>query len=79
MVSILKHFNDSTGHEHPHWQTALANYGGLLQAIGLSQDDMVRRLQDVAGRPAPSSEPSPLARGLLTRLWRGMARWGQSR
>jgi len=36
MVSILKHFNDSTGHEHPHWRAALANYIGLLQAMGLS-------------------------------------------
>jgi tetratricopeptide (TPR) repeat protein len=30
MVSILKHFNDSTSHEHLHWQAALANNIGLL-------------------------------------------------
>ena len=50
-VSILKHFNDSTGHEHPHWRAALADYIGLLQAIGLSEAEIARRLQDVAGHP----------------------------
>ena len=54
MVSIFKHFNDSTGHEHPHWQTALANYSGLLQAMGLPQEDIARRLQDIAGTPLPA-------------------------
>jgi hypothetical protein len=31
MVSIFKHFNDSTGHEHPHWRAALTNYSDLLE------------------------------------------------
>ena len=58
MVSILKHFNDSTGHEHPHWRAALANYIGLLQAMGLSQEEIARRPQDVAGHPASRSVSS---------------------
>jgi tetratricopeptide (TPR) repeat protein len=52
MMSIFKYFNDSTGHEHPHWQAALANYSGLLQDMGLSQEDIKRRLQDVTDHPA---------------------------
>jgi tetratricopeptide (TPR) repeat protein len=63
-VSILKHFNDSTGHEHPHWQVALANYNGLLQAIGLSQEEIARRLQDIAGHPTSRSESSDTVRRL---------------
>ena len=57
MVSIFKHFNDSTGHEHPRWRAALANYGALLQAMGLSQEEIShQRLQDVAAHSAPRSE-----------------------
>ena len=48
MVSILKHFNDSTGHEHPSWRTALANYSGLWQAMGLSQEEIARWLQQIS-------------------------------
>jgi hypothetical protein len=55
-VSIFKHFNDSTGHEHLHWQEALANYSGLLQAMGLSQEEIAQQLQDVVGCPASHSE-----------------------
>ena len=58
MASILKYFNDSTGHEHPHWRTALANYIGLLQAMGLSQEEIARRLQDVSGHPTSHSASS---------------------
>jgi tetratricopeptide (TPR) repeat protein len=77
-VSILKHFNDSTGHEHPHWQAALASYSGLLQAIGLSQEEIARRLQEAAGRPASHSESSDTARGLLAWLRRGIThQWRQ--
>ena len=61
MVSILKHFNDSTGHQHPHWQTALANYSGLLQAMGLPPEDIVRP-QDIAGH-STSRHASSDARG----------------
>ena len=58
MESILKHFNDSTSYEHPHWWTALTNYIGVLQAMGLSEEEIVRRLQDVAGHPASRSVSS---------------------
>jgi hypothetical protein len=57
-VSIIKHFNASTGHAHPHWWTALANYNGLLRAMGLSQEEIARRLQDVAEHPASRSVSS---------------------
>lgn len=56
VVSIFKHFNDSTGHEHPRWRAALANYGALLQAMSLSQEEITQRLQDVAAHSAPRSE-----------------------
>jgi hypothetical protein len=62
-VSILKHFNDSTSHEHPHWRAALANYSGLLQAMGLSQEEIARRLHDVAEHPASRSAPSHASKG----------------
>ena len=74
MVSILKHFNDSTGHEHPHWRAALANYIGLSQAMGLSQEEIVRRPRDVAGHPASRSVSSQAPRGVFTRLRRGILR-----
>jgi tetratricopeptide (TPR) repeat protein len=63
MVSIMKHFNDSTGHEHPHWRAALANYIGLLQAMDLSEEEIARRLQDVAEPPASRSAPSHASKG----------------
>jgi tetratricopeptide (TPR) repeat protein len=74
MVSILQHFNDSTGHEHPHWWAALANYIGLLQAMGLSQEEIARRLQDVAGHPISHSVSSHVPKGFFARLRRGIAR-----
>jgi hypothetical protein len=40
------------GATHP-WQAALANYSRLLQAMGLVQEDIARRLQDVAGSRFP--------------------------
>ena len=78
MVSIFKCFNDLTGHEHPHWQTALANYSGLLQAMGLPQEDIARRLQDVAGHPTSRHASSDAARGFFAWLRRGIWRqWRQ--
>lgn len=73
MVSILKHFNDSTGHEHPHWQTALANYSGLLQAMGLPPEDIARP-QDIAGHPTSRHASSDAARGFFAWLRRGIWR-----
>src|SRR5262245_24527533 len=77
-VSILKHFNDSTGHEHPYWQVSLTNYNSLLQAIGLSEAEIARRLQDVTGHPASPSVSFQEPRGLFARLRRGITRqWRQ--
>jgi tetratricopeptide (TPR) repeat protein len=74
MVSILKHFNDSTGHEYPHWRVALANYIGLLQAMGLSQEEIARRPQDVAGYPTSHNVSSHVPKGFFARLLHGSAR-----
>jgi len=79
MVSILKHFNDSTGYEHPHWRAALANYIDLLQVIGLSQEEITRRLQDVAGHPASPSASSHVSSGFFAWLRRGITRRRQQR
>ena len=73
-VSILKHFNDSTGHEHPYWQVSLTNYNSLLQAIGLSKAEIARRLQDVAGHPTSYSASSHVPKRFLARLRRGIVR-----
>jgi tetratricopeptide (TPR) repeat protein len=72
-MSILKHFNDSTGHEHPHWQVSLVNYNSLLQAIGLSEAEIARWLQDVAGHPTSHSASSHAPKGFFARLLRGIA------
>ena len=77
MVSILKHFNDSTGHEHTHWQAALANYSGLLQAMGLPQEDIARP-PDIAGHSTARHASSDAARGFFAWLRRGIWRqWRQ--
>jgi hypothetical protein len=34
-----------TGHEHPHFRTAINNYGGLISAMGLSQDAIAARVR----------------------------------
>jgi tetratricopeptide (TPR) repeat protein len=73
MVSILKHFNDSTGHEHPNWQTALANYSGLLQAMDLPPEDIARP-QDIAEPPTSRHASSDAARGFFAWLRRGIWR-----
>ena len=60
-LSILKNtFNDSTGHEHPHWaDRRLANYSGLLQAMGCRRKTL-HRPQDIAG---PHFPPCVFRRG----------------
>ena len=44
-VAILVAFGKATGHEHPHMQAALANYLGILTAMGLSEDEVKARIQ----------------------------------
>jgi tetratricopeptide (TPR) repeat protein len=39
-VAIFLNFTRRTGHEHPHLRAALANYRGLLEALGRSENDI---------------------------------------
>jgi tetratricopeptide (TPR) repeat protein len=43
-VAILLAYARRTGHQHPHLRTALANYRGILQALGRSSADIQERL-----------------------------------
>ncbi len=45
MVGIFLDFTHMTGHEHPHLQTALANYSGILKELGRSDDDIEAELE----------------------------------
>ena len=46
-VIIFRQFGVSTGHEHPHMQAALINYRALLKDMGLSQQQIVERLEEM--------------------------------
>ena len=45
MLRILAEFGHHTGHEHPHFRTAINNYAHLLSAMGLSQDAIAARVR----------------------------------
>jgi hypothetical protein len=48
--------SDSTGHEHPHFRTAIDNYAGLISAMGLSQDALAARVRSaIEGEPEQSA------------------------
>src|SRR6266481_827183 len=38
VLRILAEFGHRTGHEHPHFRTAINNYAGLISEMGLSQE-----------------------------------------
>ena len=44
---ILLAFQHNTGHAHPHRDTAIGNYGGLLAAMGRSQPEIAVALATV--------------------------------
>jgi tetratricopeptide (TPR) repeat protein len=44
-IMIFIAFGKATGHEHPHMQAVLANYLGILTAMGLSEDEAKARIQ----------------------------------
>jgi tetratricopeptide (TPR) repeat protein len=51
VLRILAEFGHRTGHEHPHFRTAINNYAGLISAMGLSQDAIATRvLSAIEGR-----------------------------
>ena len=43
--AVFSAFAKATGHEHPHMQTALANYLDILTATGLSEDEAKAKIQ----------------------------------
>jgi tetratricopeptide (TPR) repeat protein len=45
VLRILAEFDQRTGHEHPHFRTAINNYAGLLTATGLRQDAIAARVR----------------------------------
>jgi hypothetical protein len=45
VLRILAEFGHRTGHEHPHFRTAINNYAGLLVTMGLSEAEILARLR----------------------------------
>jgi hypothetical protein len=45
MVGIFLDFTRRTGHEHPHLRTVLANYAGILKALGRSKPKVQAQLR----------------------------------
>ncbi len=45
-LGIFLDFTRRTGHPHPHLNTAIDNYGGLLMEMGLSQEQTVAKLKE---------------------------------
>jgi len=43
-LRIFHQFQRSSGHEHPHLQDAIRNYQSLLQKMGLSDEEIARRI-----------------------------------
>ena len=56
-LRILAVFGHRTGHEHPHFRTAIDNYAGLISVMGLSQDDAIaaRARSAIEGEPEESA------------------------
>ena len=46
-IGINEVIGEATGHDHPHMQTATANYRRLLAAMDLPTDEIERRMQEV--------------------------------
>lgn len=49
-LGILFRFQRDTGHVHPHFDTASANYASLLSTTGLSEPEIDARIEDVKRR-----------------------------
>jgi len=48
-VLIWRGFREAMGHEHPLWRAAMQNYAGLLRAMGLGEEEIRGRLEEVGG------------------------------
>jgi tetratricopeptide repeat protein len=56
VLRILAEFGHRTGHEHPHFRTAINNYAGLISAMGLCQDAIAARVRSaIGGEPEESA------------------------
>jgi tetratricopeptide (TPR) repeat protein len=56
VLRIFAEFEHRTGHEHPHFRTAIDNYAALLSAMGLSQDAIAARVRSaIEGEPEESA------------------------
>ena len=56
VLRILAEFGHRTGHEHPHFPTAIDNYAVLISATGLSQDAIAARVRSaIEGEPEESA------------------------
>ena len=47
VLEVFIDFNTQTGHEHPHFQTAVANYVKLLSDMGLNEQEIRQRLTEL--------------------------------
>jgi tetratricopeptide (TPR) repeat protein len=55
-LRILAEFGHRTGHVHPHFQSAINNYAGLLSAMSLSEDAIAVRVRSaIEGEPEESA------------------------
>lgn len=48
VVAIFLQFQRDTGHPHPNRGAAIGNYGGLLDAMGKSQDEIAATIRGMA-------------------------------
>ena len=56
VLRILAEFGHRTGHEHPHFRTAIDNYAELISAMGLSEDAIVAHVRTaIQGEPEESA------------------------
>jgi len=55
-IKILAEFWHRTGHEHPHFRTAINNYARLISAMDLSQNAIAARVRSaIEGEPEESA------------------------
>ena len=47
MVTIFFAFSSQTGHTHPHLQAAIGNYEGLLREMGMTDDEIEQRINEL--------------------------------
>jgi hypothetical protein len=53
-VQILIEFRRRTGHEHPNLRADLANYRGLLQALGKTPEQIEQQVDELIGPEEPA-------------------------